>query len=330
MGRTDSTQMRIAIVGDTASGRPSLARTLRSAGYDNVSEASGYPELESLLSLMPVDLVLLEMHARDPERFSLPAGLRAHMIEPDLLPVCLLTPDHERQTRRRAFQLGVRDVVHDPVEEVELLMRVHNMLESRWIQHHLEQELELARLETLERLSRVAERHDSPTYEHAVRLGTLAAEIAAAMGLERGEVEMIRRAAPLHDIGKIAMHEELLTKPRDELSAQEEQQLRTHTVAGAEILAGSDSPLIATAAQIARSHHEYFDGNGYPDGLSGESIPLPARIVAVADTYDALVSERPGKAPWTGEEAVAEIVSLSGLRYDPQVVTALLALPRIR
>jgi HD-GYP domain-containing protein (c-di-GMP phosphodiesterase class II) len=186
-------------------------------------------------------------------------------------------------------------------------------------------DLEQARLEILDRLAIAAEYRDDATQEHAWRLGRTSALLALGLGLPDREVELIRRAAPLHDIGKIGIPDAILLKP-GRLTYEEFEQIKTHTTIGAEILSGSRSQLLGMAERIALTHHERWDGRGYPRGLAGEQIPLPGRIVAVADVFDALTHERPYKPAWSLQEAVAEIPSQAGGQFDPDVVGAFLQL----
>jgi putative two-component system response regulator len=157
--------------------------------------------------------------------------------------------------------------------------------------------------------------------EHARRVGRTSAQLALELGWSEREADRIRRAAPLHDIGKIGLPDAILHKTGG-LSAQESDTLKRHTAIGAQILVGSDSPVLTMAESIALAHHERWDGAGYPRGLSGEEIPLPARVVAVADAFDALTHQRPDKQAWRADEAVAEIVTQGGRQFDPNVVAA--------
>jgi putative nucleotidyltransferase with HDIG domain len=186
-------------------------------------------------------------------------------------------------------------------------------------------ELERTQLEVLERLAQAAELHDDETGEHTRRVGQLAAAIATEMDLPWDQVELIRRAAPLHDVGKIGVPDQVLLKP-GRLDAGEMEQVRKHTVLGARILASPGFPLMRAAEQIALCHHERWDGAGYPQGLGGPDIPIAGRIVAVADVYDALTHDRPYKGAWRSEEAVAEILRGSGSQFDREVVAAFLQL----
>jgi putative two-component system response regulator len=186
-------------------------------------------------------------------------------------------------------------------------------------------DLEHARLEILERLALAAEYRDDATQEHAWRIGRTCFLLAVALGLPSGDAELVRRAAPLHDIGKIGVPDAVLLKP-GKLTDEEFEQMKAHTAIGAEILSGSSSSLLRMAERIALTHHERWDGTGYPNGLARERIPLPGRIVAVADVFDALTHERPYKHAWTIEEAVAEIFHQGGRHFDPAVVHAFASL----
>lgn len=187
-------------------------------------------------------------------------------------------------------------------------------------------DLETARLEVLEMLARATEFRDDDTHEHTERVGTLAACLGAAVGLDHEQVARLRLAAPLHDVGKIGIPDSILLKP-GRLTPDERRQMQQHTTFGSQMLSGSPSPVLQMAQEIALSHHERWDGEGYPLGLSASAIPLPARIVAVADVFDALTHDRPYKSAWNVEQAVSEIARQSGRQFDPQVVDAFLALP---
>ncbi|MDQ6805414.1 MAG: HD domain-containing protein [Actinomycetota bacterium] len=185
-------------------------------------------------------------------------------------------------------------------------------------------DVERARLETLERLALASEYRDDDTMHHTQRVGSRAAVIAERMGLAAETVELIRLAAPLHDIGKLGISDTILLKPGP-LTPEERETMKTHTLIGALILARSRSPVLRLAEQIALSHHERWDGDGYPHQIAGEAIPISARIVAVADVYDALTHDRPYKHAWPADQALAVIKQEAGGQFDPQVVTAFLS-----
>jgi hypothetical protein len=181
--------------------------------------------------------------------------------------------------------------------------------------------LEDARCETLQRLARAAEYRDDATSEHTDRVARTTVLLARKIGRPEAEVSLFRLAAPLHDIGKLAVSDALLLKP-GRLTPDETAQMRRHAAAGAAILAGSTSDVLRLAGEIALTHHEWWDGSGYPAGLKGDAIPLSGRIVAIADVFDALAHARPYKQAWPIDAAVAEIDRLRGRQFDPVVVDA--------
>jgi putative nucleotidyltransferase with HDIG domain len=182
-------------------------------------------------------------------------------------------------------------------------------------------ELQAAQLDGLRRLAQAAEYRDDNTHEHTQRVGHLAALLARRVGLGDRQVWLVRHAAPLHDIGKIAIPDSILLKP-GRLSDEEFEVVKTHALLGARVLAGAESELLEVAEAIVRNHHERWDGEGYPDGLVGEDIPVVGRIVHVADVFDVLVHERPYKDSWTVEAAAEEIRAAAGTQFDPDVVQA--------
>jgi CHASE2 domain-containing sensor protein len=186
-------------------------------------------------------------------------------------------------------------------------------------------ELEATQLEVVQRLGRAAEWKDTDTGEHIERIGRLVEELASAIGLPPGQAALLRHASAMHDVGKIGIPDQILHKP-GRLDDDERAVMERHADIGAAILAGSSSPLLQLAEQIARTHHERWDGTGYPVGLAGEDIPLGARICAVADVFDALISRRPYKEPWTMEEALAELRAQRGRHFDPRLVDAFMGL----
>jgi HD-GYP domain-containing protein (c-di-GMP phosphodiesterase class II) len=180
-------------------------------------------------------------------------------------------------------------------------------------------------LDLLRRLAMAAEYRDDNTREHTERVGDLAGRLARRLGLDDRMVVLVRQAAPLHDLGKIAIPDNILLKP-GKLTSEEFEVVKTHAVLGARVLAGGESDLLQAAERVARSHHERWDGGGYPDGLAADLIPLEARIVHVADVFDVLVHERPYKESWTVEAASEEIRRGGGTQFDPAVVEAFEAL----
>ena len=247
------------------------------------------------------------------------------------VPALVLTADDAPTTRRRALGLGARDFVTKPLDRVEVLLRVGNLLQTRRLQRALEDrnhdlqrwvrartaDLEDARKETLERLAMAAEYRDDDTSQHTKRVGRTAALLARQLGLSADTVEHLRYAAPLHDVGKIGIPDAVWLKP-GALTDHERKMLEEHTVIGGRILSGSRSPILRLAEQIARTHHERWDGTGYPDGLAGDAIPLAGRITAVADVFDVLAHPRPHKKAWPLEKATQEILDQAGRHVRPR------------
>jgi putative two-component system response regulator len=240
------------------------------------------------------------------------------------LPVIAITPAGAADARRRARAAGAKDFLAKPLDPTEIVARVENVLAAAQLTAQggeLNLELERTRLESVERLARLAEYRDDATYEHPQRVGRTAALLAEQLGLAKDVVASIRRAAPLHDVGKVGVPDRILLKP-SRLTAAEFELMKNHTLIGAEILAGSSWPILQLAEEIAISHHERWDGTGYPDGKVEDEIPISGRIVIVADNFDALTHSRPYADAWDPEKAAAEIRRQSGQHFDPDVVDA--------
>ena len=220
----------------------------------------------------------------------------------------------------------LQGVLYDITDQkrAEEAIRNHNEILERTVAERTA-ELEEARVEILRRLAFAAEYRDEGTYLHTERVGHTAAVLAESIGLPAARIELIRLAAPLHDIGKVAVPDPVLLKP-GRLDTRERGLMRSHTAIGGKILAGSRSAVLRLAEEIALTHHERWDGSGYPRGLAGEEIPLSGRLVAIADAFDALTHTRPYKEAWHVDQAVAEIVAGSGSQFDPALIEAFSAL----
>jgi len=326
---------RILVVDDEAANVRVLERLLSRAGYHRVHATTDPRGADERFRTAGADLVLLDLHMPGMDGFELMSRITGELAPDDYLPILVLTGDLDPEVKRRALSAGARDFVTKPFETTEVLLRIKNLLETRSlhqeIQAHAEnleervrertRELAAAQIEILHRLARAAEYRDDVTGRHAERVGVLSALLALALDLPSDRVEILRRAAPLHDVGKIGIPDAILMKPGP-LTPAEFEVMKTHTTIGAKILSGSDYELLQTARTIALHHHERWDGTGYNPGNSGEDIPLDGRIVAVADVFDSLTHERPYKSAAGVGAAVEEIHACSGGHFDPRVVRA--------
>jgi DNA-binding Xre family transcriptional regulator len=306
---------RILVIGGNRDVAESLRQQLTAAGDPAV-------ELVSELALLVAQVkasqpqVVVSLDDVDPVavRTSLdPLGLAAG---PPVVPLSDLVADGE--------PLGPAGV-----ERLRMMLEHHAMgkrlaeLEAVVASQALStlRDTEAIRVDTLERLARAAEYRDDNSFDHTQRVAILAARLARGMGQDDHSVRLIRQAAPVHDLGKIAIPDSILLKP-GRLSSAEFEVVKTHAEAGARVLADADSELLEAAESIARSHHERWDGSGYPDALAGEQIPLVGRLVHVADVFDVLLHERPYKDALSVEDAAQEIAGGAGLQFDPDVVEA--------
>ena len=253
------------------------------------------------------------------------------------VPVLMVTANHETALRHQALKIGVTDFLNKPMDNTEFLARAKNMLALRashkkladhaaWLADEVRkatQTIVAQERETIFCLAKAAEYRDPETGAHILRMAHYSRHIARVLGLSVQQQDLLLQAAPMHDIGKVGTPDMILLKP-GKLTDVEFAIMKEHAVIGHEILVASSSPLMQVAAEIAHTHHEKFDGTGYPKGLVGEAIPLFGRIVAVADVFDALTSERPYKKPWTTERAIQMLVEGSGIHFDPACVQAFL------
>lgn len=283
------------------------------------------------------DLVISDYDMAGLNGAELIATLR-HFERLAAIPMVVITALNQATVRHAAFQAGASDFLTKPLDAVEVTLRVRNMLALRdaqrqveqradWLEHEVSRAtVELAERErqVILRLSRAAEYRDTDTGSHVLRIGEYAAIVATELGLPRAAVSQLLLAAPMHDVGKIGITDAILHKP-GRFTDDERRTMQQHTLIGHRILSGTGLPLLDLAAEIALSHHEKWDGTGYPNGLAGEKIPLAARIVAVVDVYDALTTARPYKPAWATADAILTLTSDAGTHFDPQVVKAFLA-----
>ncbi len=328
--------VKIVIVDDQTSARTMLRHILEDIGPE--LEVFDFGDSEEALrwteSNRP-DLLLLDYRMPSIDGLEFARRFRRPLTNRDV-PIVLVTVVGDEPIRQAALDAGVIDFLVKPVRPRELRARCRNLLQLRQQSESIKQralsleqrllssmhEVEERERETLSRLARAIEYRDSGTSAYLERMSHVASLIAEGLGMSEDEVRLIELAAPLHDIGKIAIPDEVLMKPGP-LDEQQLSIMRRHPRIGHELLNGSQNRFIQAGAIIALRHHERYDGSGYPDGLSGTDIPIEARIVAVADVFDALISPRPYKGAWTVDSALDYIIEQSGKLFDPQCVQAL-------
>jgi putative two-component system response regulator len=324
--------MKILIVDDNPLNIEVFRLILCSAGYEKVDVTSSPRETEDLVRMWEPDLLVLDLQMPELSGYEVLAQLRHYLAPPCNLPVLVVSSDEGPESRRRALSMGARDFLAKPVDSGEAISRVRNLLQTRRLLIDLDRamsaqarELEAARWETVERLAMAARYNRGEDVRHGERVADTSALVARAMSLDSEWIQRLRRAAPLHDLGKIAIPDAILLKP-GALTASERATVEHHTQLGAEMLAGSSSPLLELASEIALCHHERWDGTGYPAALRGEAIPLGARIVAVAEVFDELTHDRPYREAWPASRVLDEIERGAGTQFDPGVVAVFLSL----
>jgi putative two-component system response regulator len=332
MGPLDVTRASILIVDDEPTNVRLLESMLRMEGYTNLTSTQDSRSVVELYKAQRFDIILLDINMPYMDGFQVMAQLRALHLE-SYIPILVLTAQADTATRLQALEAGAKDFVSKPFIRQEVMTRIRNILEVRLAHNYLQnqnqlldrkvrertREIEETRLEIIRRLGRAAEYRDNETGLHIIRMSKYSEMLGRAAGMSSAESSILLDASPMHDIGKIGIPDSILLKP-GKLDPGEWEVMKTHTTIGAEILSGHDSDLLETARLIAVTHHEKWDGSGYPNGLKGAGIPLVGRIVAVCDVFDALVSWRPYKQAWPVEDAIAEIRSQAGRHFDPELV----------
>jgi putative two-component system response regulator len=332
----------ILIVADREASVKLVERVLDVSDFTNVSSTIDFSRGVAMCAEADPDLVLVDVATPGPEGLELLSQLAPWIGGSAPLPVLMLADESDPESRRRALTLGAGDVVAKPFDPGELVLRAERLLGARLAQARLRsenrtltaqagahaqelervsQELESERLEVLRRLAMASEYRDDGNREHTERIGRTAALLATNLGLGDSEAAIIRRAAPLHDLGKLGISDSILLNP-GKLTPGEFELMKTHSAIGAEILGGGASRLLQVSEEIALSHHERWDGGGYPLGQTGQAIPLTGRMVAVADTFDVITHDRPYRKAAPVADAVAEILKLAGAQFDPRVVEA--------
>ena len=331
---------KILIVDDEKLNVDLMEAFLLPYGYEIIKAYNGDDAIKIIFEEQP-DIVLLDIMMPGKDGFEVTEIIKNTPSTLDI-PVLLVTALSDREARIRGVEVGADDFISKPIDKTLLIARVRSLLKVRafnMLQKEYRQSLEkeVKRLtreiqeayeklrgayqDTIYRLSLAAEFKDEDTYNHIKRVGYMAGEVAKALGLDEKQQELIFLTAPMHDIGKIGIPDEILFKP-GKLTREEFEVMKQHTLIGAKILGGSDVDYLKTGAIIALNHHEKFDGSGYPNGLKGEEIPIEGRIVAIVDVFDALTSKRPYKEPFPIDKSLNIIRESRGTHFDPEIVDA--------
>lgn len=322
----------ILIVDDQMTNILLLESILQNAGYTKIHSTQDPTKVVSFVKELNPDLICLDIRMPQLNGFQVMGQLK--IIQKDTyLPILVLTSEEDRETRLRALESGAKDFLHKPFDKIEVLMRIRNLLEASLLNRIIllqketleetvqvrTQQLKETQLEIVHRLAQAAEHRDNETGSHIVRMSNYALILGRACGMNEEECDILFHATPMHDVGKLGIPDRVLLKP-GKLDADEWEIMKQHTVIGAQLLSNSQSPVIQMGEIIALTHHERWDGSGYPNRLSGEDIPLAGRICAIVDVFDALSSKRCYKEPWPLEKVMEELRSLSGIQFDPRLI----------
>jgi putative two-component system response regulator len=338
---------KILVIDDEVSNTRLIEDILRFDGYTTIASLNDSRGALSLFVEFQPDIVILDLNMPHLDGFQILDLIQPMDGELHYLPILVVTADVAFESRRRALSSGAIDFILKPFIAEEMALRVRNLLTVRFQQLVLEGqkraledevihrtreleeyqlELKEAQIEVVVRLARAAEQRDDDTGQHTQRVGLVAGMLAQTIGLPDLDSALIRRASPLHDVGKIGIPDAILLKC-GRLTEEERSVMQRHCKLGSNLLSGGHSSLVCTAETIALSHHERWDGSGYPLRLTGTDIPVEGRIVAVADVFDALTHPRPYKEAWAVQDAVNEIKAQRGNHFDPDIVDAFMTLP---
>ena len=335
---------RILVADDDEMIRTLHAEFVRGFGYEVEIASDG---IEAIAKIgLGVDLVLTDAHMPNMDGFEVARRIRKTRSSEEL-PIVMVTSLEAREDRLRAYESGINDFINKPVDHTELRLRLKWLLELKTAQDMLrrskatledtvqlrtrelrsaleevtraQREIQGAHLDTIRRLTLAAEYKDHDTAGHIERIGRYSQVVGMAMHLQPGIVDLLLHAAPMHDVGKLGIPDHILLKPGP-LDAEERRIMNTHTTIGGQILSGSTSPVIQMGERVALTHHEKWDGSGYPHGIPGEEIPLEARICSVVDFFDALTMDRPYRKAVPNDEVVDMILDETGTSFDPAVV----------
>ena len=319
----------ILIVDDTPENLMILSEILKPFYKVKVAN-SGIKALNLIASGDIPDLLLLDIMMPEISGYDVCKKLKSDPLTRNI-PIIFVTALTDCEDEAEGLGLGAVDYITKPVHASIVLARVKTQMTLLQYQRNLEQKLEerteeivLTRMEVIRQLGRAAEYKDNETVTHILRMSAYTKIISKKIGLDNLRAELIFLSAPMHDIGKIGTPDYILRK-EGALSPEEWEIVKEHPLQGAEIIGHHQSALLQTARVVALTHHERFDGTGYPYGIKGYDIPLAGRIVAIADVFDALTSKRPYKEAWSLEKAVEHLISQKGKHFDPELIDAFLS-----
>lgn len=323
---------RILIVDDQKLHTFFLEKLLKKEGYESIMCLNDTKNISNVMKNYKPDLLVLDLLMPGIDSFQIIKQLKEQRKD-NFLPILALSPEKDAESHHKALNSGATDFINIPFEDTEVLFRIRNMIESSLL--HLEirnqnqilemkvqertKELHDTRLEIIRRLAQAAEYRDNDTGAHIIRMSHYCARFGKTLGFSETQCNLLLNASPLHDVGKIGIPDSILLKP-GKLTDEEFEIMKTHTTIGAEILSGSPSPLMKMAQTIALTHHEKWDGTGYPNKLKGDNIPLVGQICSVCDVFDALTSKRPYKRAWSVEEAVIEMKNMKNKHFNPHLI----------
>ncbi|MCV6589698.1 MAG: response regulator [Marinobacterium sp.] len=330
--------LSILVVDDNPANTDLLHLMLEDEGFDHITTLNDARDVQACLQRAQqgelIDLLILDIRMPHIDGFGIMEMINSQYADLNI-PVVVVTA--EDANREQALHLGATDFITKPFQNWEVTLRINNALQNRLYYRQsllrtgeLEQqvrlrtnEVEATQQEIVKRLARAGEYRDNETGMHVLRMSHMCNHIARSLGCNDDFCDLLLQASPLHDVGKIGIPDHILLKP-GRLTPEEREIMETHARIGHDILDGHDSELIQMAAEIALCHHEKWDGSGYPEGLRGEAIPLAARIAAICDVFDALLSARPYKEPWPLSRVVDLLSRESGLHFEPRIVSIFL------
>ena len=323
---------RIIIVDDQKLHSFFLQKVLKQEGYENIKcVMDPLKVIQTIFDFKP-DLLILDLIMPHLDGFQIMEQLNGYRDE-HFMPILTLSAEKSSDLRLHAYQSGATDFLNKPFENIEMLSRIQSLIVTRLLHVAVEDQNNLlevkvqertkelldTQLDIINRLAQAAEFRDNDTGMHITRMGQFCSQFGKILGMSDEDCGLLLNAGPLHDVGKIGIPDSILLKPAS-LTDAEFEMMKTHTSIGAQLLAGSNSPIMRMAQKIALTHHEKWDGNGYPNSLRGDEIPLVGQVSSICDVFDALTSVRPYKKAWTIEEATREIVAQKGEQFNPDIV----------